>query len=379
VGTTTPDRALTVEGSGNTYLNIKANNGTQQILIGADAVGGIVSTITNHDLYLRAGSNVDRVVIKADGKVGIGTNTPVSTLQVAGDFALQQRARATARSLPTGATMCWNDGTWLRLNQNLDMTKPIFGVHTPGLFAPGSLNVGGLGDWGDPGDGNVWVKGRVGIGTTTPALTLDVQGDFGRANGAATLHLWGSRIGDVGGGTLFLRTVDEGFIHFNGVKNKVVIGNMPTSFPVIPEPPLPPGAPRPPSPPPIDLYIDGSLFVKGFIFGPLPIPFVPSDERLKKDIAPLTEALDTLLRLRGVRFFWTEPEKMGNLNAQQMGLVAQEVEKVLPGWVMDGPDGYKGLMLKGFEALVIEALRELNAEIAGIKARLNKLEQPRAA
>jgi hypothetical protein len=42
-----------------------------------------------------------------------------------------------------------------------------------------------------------------------------------------------------------------------------------------------------------------------------------------------------------------------------MGLVAQEVEKVFPDWVETGGDGYKRVTVRGLEALVVEALREL--------------------
>jgi hypothetical protein len=72
--------------------------------------------------------------------------------------------------------MLWNDGTWLRLNQNLDFGKPIFGVHTPGVFAPGSLNVGGAAAWGDPGAGNAWISGSLGLGTTSLGKRLEVNG-----------------------------------------------------------------------------------------------------------------------------------------------------------------------------------------------------------
>ena len=59
IGTSAPpNRALTVRGTAGTYLNVIANNGTHEILLGADNAGGIVSTITNHDLQLRAGGNV---------------------------------------------------------------------------------------------------------------------------------------------------------------------------------------------------------------------------------------------------------------------------------------------------------------------------------
>jgi hypothetical protein len=45
-----------------------------------------------------------------------------------------------------------------------------------------------------------------------------------------------------------------------------------------------------------------------------------------------------------------------------MGLVAQEVEKVFPDWVESGPDGYKRVTVRGLEALVVEALRQLRVE-----------------
>lgn len=110
------------------------------------------------------------------GNVGIGTTAPVSTVQIGGDVALQSRASGAPRSLPPGGTMLWNDGTWLRLNQNLDFGKPIFGVHTPGVFAPGSLNVGGAAAWGDPGAGNAWISGSLGLGTTSLGKRLEVNG-----------------------------------------------------------------------------------------------------------------------------------------------------------------------------------------------------------
>jgi hypothetical protein len=94
---------------------------------------------------------------------------------------------------------------------------------------------------------------------------------------------------------------------------------------------------------------------------------------LKKDIAPLTGVLNKLLQLRGVQFYWKEPEKIGNLTGPQIGLVAQEVEKVFPEWVSIGPNGHKALTFRGFEALTVEAFREVHTEIEALKIRLDKL------
>ncbi len=90
IGNTAPDRALTVQGAAGTYLNVKGDAGAHEILVGADSNGGVVSTMTNHDLQLRAGANVTRLTIKADGKVGIGTLTPGFLLDVVDRCRIRQ-------------------------------------------------------------------------------------------------------------------------------------------------------------------------------------------------------------------------------------------------------------------------------------------------
>jgi len=86
VGTATPSRALTVFGAGNgVYLNVIDGGGTHEVLLGVDGNGGIVSTMTNHDLILRSGSNVDRVTIKAAGNVGVNNSNPAVRLHVNGN------------------------------------------------------------------------------------------------------------------------------------------------------------------------------------------------------------------------------------------------------------------------------------------------------
>jgi hypothetical protein len=94
-----------------------------------------------------------------------------------------------------------------------------------------------------------------------------------------------------------------------------------------------------------------------------------SDVRLKQNVNTLKGGLEKLLQLRGVTFEWKEPEKQGNLTGTQMGMVAQEVEKVFPEWVGEASDGLKVLSIYGFEALVVEAIRELEARIKTLEAK----------
>jgi hypothetical protein len=100
-----------------------------------------------------------------------------------------------------------------------------------------------------------------------------------------------------------------------------------------------------------------------------------SDIKLKKNVELLTGSLSKLLQLRGVTYEWKNPEQQGNLTGTQIGMVAQEVEKVFPEWVGSEADGTKYISIRGFEALTVEALRELNSKIESLLQRMDTLEQ----
>ncbi|HEX5054085.1 MAG TPA: tail fiber domain-containing protein [Planctomycetota bacterium] len=84
-----------------------------------------------------------------------------------------------------------------------------------------------------------------------------------------------------------------------------------------------------------------------------------SDLRLKKNVAPIDGALDTLLALRGVHFEYKDPAAIHELPGQRTGFIAQEVEQVMPDWVSEDERGLKRVTVRGFEALAVESLREL--------------------
>ena len=103
-----------------------------------------------------------------------------------------------------------------------------------------------------------------------------------------------------------------------------------------------------------------------------------SDRRLKKNINDLEGSLDNLLALRGVTYEYKDPEAINELPGERIGMIAQEVEEVFPDWVSEGGHGYKTLTFRGFEALAVEALRELreekDAQIASLENRVAQLE-----
>ncbi len=102
---------------------------------------------------------------------------------------------------------------------------------------------------------------------------------------------------------------------------------------------------------------------------------VSSDARLKQDITPLTGSLDRLLALHGVNFRYRD-DAPKNLVASgpQIGFIAQELEQVFPQWIGEA-EGYKTVGIKGFEALTVEALRDLKIES---EARIEVLQQQNA-
>jgi hypothetical protein len=104
---------------------------------------------------------------------------------------------------------------------------------------------------------------------------------------------------------------------------------------------------------------------------------MPSDARLKRDVQPLEHVLDRLLHLRGVTFEYANPDHGLHPAGRHTGFIAQEVQEVFPEWIGDTPDGYLTVGPKGFEAITVEALRELrdekDGEIAVLRAELAEL------
>jgi hypothetical protein len=95
----------------------------------------------------------------------------------------------------------------------------------------------------------------------------------------------------------------------------------------------------------------------------------PSDISLKTNIKPLEGSLEKVMRLQGVSFTWkedTEMSKMTNLK-DDIGFIAQAVQEVIPEMVRKNDNGLLSLRDKGITALLVEAIKELKAEINELK------------
>jgi hypothetical protein len=89
---------------------------------------------------------------------------------------------------------------------------------------------------------------------------------------------------------------------------------------------------------------------------------VPSDERLKENFNNLENALGIIMALNIYNFNWK------GTNVEDIGLIAQEVEKVFPQAVKTLENGVKVIDYNKFIALIIKAIKEIKEEIDNLKA-----------
>jgi Chaperone of endosialidase len=95
-----------------------------------------------------------------------------------------------------------------------------------------------------------------------------------------------------------------------------------------------------------------------------------SDITLKKDIVEIDSAVSKLSQIKGVTYKWKNPENHGNNETEQLGIIAQDVEKVFPQVVSTGPNGIKSVSYGDMVAPLIQAIKELKAEIDELKKKV---------
>ena len=101
------------------------------------------------------------------------------------------------------------------------------------------------------------------------------------------------------------------------------------------------------------------------------IAFGSSDERLKDNIQPITEPLWKVSQIGGYTFDWNE--KQDTYEGHDVGVVAQEIHKVLPEVVAERSNGYLGVKYEKIVPLLIESIKELKQEVDDIKQKCDCL------
>jgi hypothetical protein len=216
--------------------------------------------------------------------------------------------------------------------------------------------------------------GPVGIGLTGPTVTLEVQapgvvGDgassasfitqFDQSGNAATrrILLTAENFRPTIQGQLLSSSWSAGDLLINPDGGSVAIGTSAT--------------------PPSTFYVNGTA-------GGTTAWSSPSDARLKTRIEPLTNALSLVRGLNGVRYRWRPvgEREVGrslalSVEEPQIGFIAQEVERVVPEAVVapakDAPDGTYALRESALVPVLVEAIKEQQAQIDALRRDLEEL------
>ena len=108
------------------------------------------------------------------------------------------------------------------------------------------------------------------------------------------------------------------------------------------------------------------------------VAFSSSDRRWKENIKPIDNALNKILKIGGYEFDWKElseeerKTQHGN-EGHDIGVIAQEVEEVLPEVVTTRENGFKGVKYDKMVALLIEGMKEQQSQIEELKSEISKL------
>jgi hypothetical protein len=99
------------------------------------------------------------------------------------------------------------------------------------------------------------------------------------------------------------------------------------------------------------------------------VAYISSDKKLKDNIKNIPNPLEKLEKLNGVEFDWNDKQDL--YKGHDIGVIAQEVEEVLPEIVDTREDGHKAVKYDRMVALLIEAVKEQQQQINELKEKLN--------
>lgn len=115
------------------------------------------------------------------------------------------------------------------------------------------------------------------------------------------------------------------------------------------------------------LYVAGTAYSTGGWQG--------SDARFKEEIKPVADPLAKVLQLNGVSYKWKTVrfKEKGFPEGRHFGVIAQDIEKVVPEVVKTAPDGMKSVAYTELIPILIEAIKAQQAQIEQLKSKLAEM------
>ena len=263
-----------------------------------------------------------------NNRIGINSTVPTKALDVVGDVGVTgvSTLGITSATNLTSQSLVVSGISTLGITSTTNLTSQSFVVSGVSTFQNNIIQTSGL----------------VGIGTTNPTSKLHVIGDV-RVTGVVTATNYfgnGTNLTGISAGLSVsddISTNQTRYILFDDATSGTISAINVSSTKLTFNPST------------------GTLSATAFTS--------TSDERVKTNIRPITNALDITEQLSGVRFNWKENQK------PSIGVIAQEVEKVLPELVTQGE--VKSVNYNGIIGVLIEAIKEQQVRIEELERKSN--------
>lgn len=287
----------------------------------------------------------DRLIITPDGKVGVGNTNPAAKLDVNGSIGF---------SSGKGYLGYYNVAPYDQAEVGASGSTTSLSLVTNGISR---MNI-------DP-------NGNVGIGTAAPNAKLHVTGGVTVVD---RLHLKGTG-GDSGqapdaygiyqeAGPWTSPYPDLRISYHTGISYDAYYGYGGHRFFT--------GYDGTGNPIGLKLQVSDQVYVTGNLVASGTVT-QNSDLRLKKNILPLKDISRKIASLKGVTYDWIEPEN--HSSGRQMGVIAQDVEKVFPEAVIANNEGILSVSYSSLIAPLIEAVKELYGIVSGSNQKMHELEK----
>ncbi len=376
IGTTNPSQILELFGPDDEYPAMRLANDSAQFDIMMTG-----SSFTDALFSNRANGNI---LFETTGNVGIGTTSPDTKLHILGDgpvtFASSSSVHSSIKSV-AGAKLILNNRTLKESSPSTDETKShgkiIWAGHDrplPSAYIESISN-----GWDDAGELRFAVSagsdgastkmvidanGNVGIGTTSPGSKLDVNGSIRAGYDSNTTSYFGRAA--IGYNSSYSDWMCLAHVDRNSAGNYAVLQNS-SGYTII----------NASSSQSIRFRInniDKAYMTSGGQWNSVSFN-ATSDLRLKENIIPLTNSLLKINQLHGINFTWKNDEK----NIMNAGLIAQDVEKVIPEVVdiaeHENEEGFqqKSINYNGLIPYLIESVKTLSTEKDNMQQEIDSL------